>query len=405
MNLNNSNAVLSVKQLNFYVKSLIECDAKLMSICVCGEISNFKRHFSSGHCYFTLKDEAASVKCVMFKTAALRVPFDVCDGLKVICKGRVSLYEKDGNYQFYCDSIEPDGVGSKALALEQLKQKLALEGLFDAASKRKLPAFPKKVAVLTSGSGAALQDIINVIGRRYPICELIVASVSVQGEKAVAEIVNMLNRVYKIDGIDTIILGRGGGSAEDLDAFNSEKVARTVYESPFPIISAVGHETDFTVCDLVADMRAPTPSAAAELSVPDLSAVKAYSENLIKKVSSFIEKSLDVAFARLTAVNNLSVFRKPETIFEARVMYLDKLFENIKYSFENVVNAKDKLFVSLVSKVNALSPLNCLARGYSVVYKNEKTLTDVNEVNINDELNIRINNGKIVCNVTNKEQL
>lgn len=403
MSIGESSAILSVRQLNFYVKNLLECDPKLISLCVCGEISNFKRHFSSGHCYFTLKDEAAAVKCVMFKTSALRVPFDLKDGLKVICRGRISLYEKDGNYQFYCENIEPDGIGSKSLALEQLKQKLSAEGLFDISSKRKLTAFPKKIAVVTSGSGAALQDIINVISRRYPVCELLVASVSVQGEKAVSEIVNTLENLYLLDDIDTIILGRGGGSAEDLDAFNSEKVARTVFASPFPVISAVGHETDITICDLVADLRAPTPSAAAELAVPDLTAVKLYSENLSKKVSSYLEKSLEIAYARLNAVKNLSLFKNPEAFVLKNEMYVDKLEEKIRFSFENLLNLKDKQFTGLALKIDALSPLKCLSRGYSVVYKGDKTITNINDVDIGDELKIRTNDGTILCNVTNKE--
>lgn len=402
-NMESNQSLISVRQLNFYVKSLLEGDRRLVSLAVCGEISNFKRHFSSGHCYFTLKDEFASVKCVMFKMAALRVPFELNDGLKVVCKGRVSMYEKDGTYQFYCESIEPDGVGAKALALEQLKQKLLQEGLFDPASKRLPSQYPKKIAVVTSGSGAALHDIINVISRRYPICELVVASVSVQGENAVKEIVAMLERVYSRDDIDTIIIGRGGGSAEDLDAFNSELVARKVFESPMPVISAVGHETDITICDLVADMRAPTPSAAAELAVADLSAVKSSCDSLFKRISATMDNSLNLAVSRLEAVMNLSVFKNPQLIFDARLVALDRLQDRIAVSFGNTVKNDDKRFSSVIAKIEALSPLKCLARGYSVVYKKDKMINDIDDVNIGDQLKIRTNCGSLICNVIDKE--
>lgn len=399
----NNFGLLSVRQLNFYVKSLLEGDKRLVSLAVCGEISNFKRHFSSGHCYFTLKDEFAAVKCVMFKASAMRVPFALTDGLKVVCRGRVSMYEKDGTYQFYCESIEPDGVGAKALALEQLKQKLQSEGLFDIANKRKLTPFPKKIAVVTSGSGAALHDIINVISRRYPVCEIIVASVSVQGERAVSEILNMLDRIYERDDVDTVIIGRGGGSSEDLDAFNNELVARKVYESPFPVISAVGHETDVTVCDLVADMRAPTPSAAAELAVPDLISVKSHCEVLFKRISSLLDNSLSLASARLNVICGLSVFKNPELIFDSRLLLVDRLQEKMNIAFSNILKNNDKRFSNVVLKIDALSPLKCLARGYSVVYSKNKTVTDANQVNIGDELKIRTNNGTVICDVTGKE--
>ena len=268
--MNNQSKPLSVRQLNFYVKSLLENDPRLAFCRVSGEITYFKRHFTSGHLYFTLTDNDASIKCVMFKGYADRCKITLNDGVKVTLIGRVSIYEKDGGYQFYVEGCEEQGIGDKLLALKLLKEKLQKEGLFDVDSKRKLPEFPKRIAVITSGTGAALQDIINVIKRRYPVCEVVVCSASVQGDLAVKELINALERVYAIaENIDTIIIGRGGGAKEDLVAFNDEALARKIYESPIPVVSAVGHEIDFTICDLVADLRAPTPSAAAELCVPD----------------------------------------------------------------------------------------------------------------------------------------
>ena len=265
------NTAISVKQLNTYVKSLIESDTRLIGISVCGEVSNFKNHYSSGHWYFTLKDSDAQIRCVMFSSYAQKTPFEVKDGMRVIVRGRVSVYERDGQYQFYAESIRPDGEGDLAEAFNRLKEKLEKEGLFSADNKRPINRFPRKIAVLTSDTGAAVRDIINITSSRYPICDILLCPVQVQGSTAAESMINMLERVYCLDGIDTIIIGRGGGSLEDLWAFNDEALARKIYESPIPVISAVGHETDFTICDFVADVRASTPSHAAQLAVPDKS--------------------------------------------------------------------------------------------------------------------------------------
>ena len=265
---------ITVRQLNLFVRSLLDGEPRLSDVAVIGEISNFKNHYSSGHWYFTLKDNDATVRCVMFKGNAQKVKFAPSDGMQVILRARASVYEKDGQFQLYAEEMLPAGDGGIALAFEQIKQKLASEGLFDEQNKRKLPAFPNRIAVVTSDTGAAVRDIINVITRRYPLCDIMLCPVAVQGEQAVPDMLDALERIYSLSSVDLIIIGRGGGSVEDLWAFNSEALARKIYESPIPVISAVGHETDFTICDFVSDLRAPTPSAAAELAVPDFKDLK-----------------------------------------------------------------------------------------------------------------------------------
>ena len=259
--------ILTVSQINFYIQSIVDNDPRLKSVFVCGELSNFTRHYKSGHLYFSLKDDKSLIKAVMFSSAASRLRFAPSDGMKVIVRGRISVYEPSGQYQLYVEDMQPDGAGALALAYEQLKSKLEKEGLFDSRHKKPIPQFPKKVGVITSPTGAARRDIENIISRRYPCAEIILYPVTVQGDTAPAQLVNAVE--YMDGKSDVVIIGRGGGSAEDLWAFNDERLARTIYDCNTPVISAVGHETDFTICDFVSDLRAPTPSAAAELAVPD----------------------------------------------------------------------------------------------------------------------------------------
>lgn len=393
---------ITVRQLNLYVKSLFEGDKRLVSCIVVGEVSNFKRHFSSGHCYFTLKDEFAAVKCVMFKGSALGLKFDITDGMKLVLRGKVSLYEKDGSYQFYVDYAEPEGIGTKALALKQLKEKLAAEGLFNQETKRPLVKYPKKIAVVTSSFGAALQDIINIISRRYPLCELVVAGASVQGVNAVNEIVNALDKVYALEGIDTVIVGRGGGSNEDLDAFNSELLARKVYQSPFPVISAVGHETDITICDLVADMRAPTPSAAAELAVPDITQISRKIELLNNNITNLCQAKIDLCYSKLKALSPLFSLEKFTFFIENNALMIDLLGEKISHLYKNSVNHSINKFCELTARIDALNPLKILSRGYGVVLKNNKTVTSIINVNNGDVLNIKLSDGEIDCTVIDR---
>lgn len=395
---------LSVRQLNLYVKSLLDGDVRLMSCNVCGEITNFKRHISSGHLYFTLSDGAASVKCVMFKGNALRNSFDLKDGLSVTCVGRVSLFEKDGAYQLYVESVMPAGLGDKLLALQMLKEKLSKEGLFDLESKRSITSMPKRIAVVTSGTGAALQDIINVIGRRYPVCEIVVCSASVQGAFAVGELINTLDKIYdNAEKFDTIIIGRGGGSSEDLSAFNDEKLARKIYDSPIPVISAVGHETDITICDLVADLRAPTPSAAAELAVPDRYELINKIAIIRKNCSNLLKQKSDVNETKLKAIMSGQLFSDPMLLIDNRAELPDRLIEKISNSLSEKFEKDTLMFKAIVDKIDALSPMKIMSRGYSFASSNGKNITKVTDVDIGDNILLTVTDGKIKCNVIDKE--
>lgn len=394
---------VSVKQLNLFVKSLIDGDMRLNDIYVVGEISNFKNHYASGHWYFTLKDNDASIRCVMFRGFASQVKFQVNDGLKVIVRGRVSLYEKDGQYQFYAQELHSDGLGDIALAFEQIKERLAKDGLLDPENKRPIPKFPQSVAVITSQTGAAVQDILNILTRRWPLSKIVMCPVSVQGENAVPEMLNALDRVYALGSCDLIIIGRGGGSIEDLWAFNDETLARKIYEAPIPVISAVGHETDFTVCDLVADLRAPTPSAAAELAVPDIAEIKyrffANKQRLIKALNS----KLVLAKAKFTQAENSPYIKKGiETIIQKRSLMLDALSDRLNIAFTEILNDNKMRFKTDLAKLDALSPLKVLSRGYSVAQKDGKVLKHTNDVSVGDKFTLKLIDGSLNCVVENK---
>lgn len=391
--------IISVSQLNRYVKSLIEDDKKLSSVFIQGEISNFKLHSISGHAYFSLKDNSALVRCVCFRDSMSRVKFEPKDGMKILCQGKLSLYEKDGVYQLYVFSMIPDGVGENALALEQLKEKLLQEGLFSADRKRRIVEFPKKIAVITSSQGAALKDICNIIERRYPICEVLICSVQVQGVYAAASIVSMLNKIYKVDDIDTIIIARGGGASEDLSAFDDEALARCVVKSPVPVISAVGHETDFTICDYVADLRVPTPSAAAELAVPDIKNIYDNLYDYKNRIKKAVDKKIIDSYLRLDLITKSKVLTDIDSLvfpFESKLKELNnKLNDNASKKLSSNIEK----FVALTSKLDALSPLKTLSRGYSVVYKDEKIIKSSADVKKGDSLKIKAFDGTIDCKV------
>ncbi len=394
---------ISVAALNLYVKSLLEGDEKLSYIAVKGEISNFKTHFASGHWYFTLKDSASAVKCVMFRGANSKVHFEVKDGTEVLVFGRVSLYEKDGSFQLYADDMKLSGSGDISLRFNLLKEKLEKEGLFDQSEKRKLPRFPKKIAVVTSIGGAAVKDILNILNRRYPLCEVLLCPVSVQGENAAREITDMLNKVYEQDGIDVIIIGRGGGSAEDLDAFNNEALARKVYESPVPIISAVGHETDFTICDFTADLRAPTPSAAAELAVPDIFEIK----EKIKKTDIMLYKALrssyEISNSRfLLCDKSFKDFAKKA--FSDKMQKLDNDCESLLNKISDKLTKSQSDLSLSVAKLDSLSPLKTLSRGFSIALKGEKKVTSVNDITQNDEIKVLFSDGEANCTVNSLKE-
>jgi len=395
-----NNNALTVKQLNFYVKSLIESDPRLANVCVTGEISNLKSHYGSGHIYFTLKDSDAAIRCVMFRSYASRVKFNPEDGLQVVLKGRVSIYEKDGQYQFYAEEMTAAGIGDITLQFEQTKAKLQAEGLFDPDSKRELPRFPKRIAVITSATGAAVQDIMNILSRRWPIAEIVLCPVSVQGELAVPEMLDALERLYKQSGIDIGIIGRGGGSIEDLWAFNSEELARKIYESPFPMISAVGHETDFTICDFVADLRAPTPSAAAELAVPDLAEMQVLFTKYSEHLKSLLAGRYNLLSAKLEACASSFYFKNPtEAIINRNFEKVDKLYDKLNSEMEKKLNSARLQLASAAAGLDGLSPLKTISRGYAAVKKDGKVLSSAENLNENDLIEIAFADGGAECEV------
>ena len=400
-----NDSVLTVRQLNLYVRSLIEGDPRLINVTITGELSNFKNHYSSGHWYFTLKDNDASIRCVMFRGNAQRVRFEAGDGIQVIVKGRVSIYEKDGQYQFYAEEMYASGLGDIALMFEQTKAKLAAEGMLDPDSKRALPQFPKRIAVITSPTGAAVRDIFNILSRRWPLAEAKLYPVSVQGELAVSEMLDALNTVYEKAESDVIIIGRGGGSAEDLWAFNSEALARKLYESPVPVISAVGHETDFTICDFVADLRAPTPSAAAELAVPDINEIRLR----IAKYENILSKGLlskyELSCARFERFANSVFLKNPiENIINRRFEDSDRLNEKLFDALSLQLSNYSNRLSSACLKLDALSPLKVLSRGFASVTKNDKPVASVKEIKPGDDITVRFSDGFADCSVSQSIQ-
>ena len=391
---------LSVRQLNFYIKSLIDGDPRLNFVTVLGEISNLKNHYQSGHIYFTLKDKEASINCVVFRSNASRIKFIPENGQQVIVRGRVSVYERDGVYQIYADEMNDAGLGDIALKFEQTKKKLEAEGLFDMDSKRKIPQFPKKIAVVTSPTGAAIRDIVNIISRRWKLAEILICPVSVQGDSAVPEMLSALDKLYETDGIDVCIIGRGGGSAEDLWAFNDERLAYKIYESHFPVISAVGHETDFTISDFVADLRAPTPSAAAELAVPNGEEILSYLIKREGQLKNFLKAKYENSYLKFERLRDNRVFTNPvEAIISGRAQSVDLLSDRMTSSLrETIANLKLSLSKSAAG-LDALSPLKTLARGYTVASVEGKTVASIKQLKKDDILDIRFADGRAVAQI------
>lgn len=392
--------VLSVSQLNRYVKSLLEGDIHLSHIYLKGEISNFKNHYQSGHLYFSIKDGDAAVRCVMFRFDASRLKFRPEDGMSVICGGRVSLYERDGTYQFYADEMIPDGAGELSLAFEQIKQRLSEKGYFSSEHKKSIARFPRKIAVITSDTGAAVQDIINVSGRRYPLCELVLCPVRVQGDGAVGDLITALRRVQNFNDIDTVIIGRGGGSIEDLWAFNSELLAEEIYNCKIPVISAVGHETDFTICDFVADLRAPTPSAAAELAVPDINELRLSLDSLNVRLLRSEQTVLENAEMSLKRLEKAYILSNPKALFDKTENRFVTLRDRLINSMQRTAERGSADFVRLAAKLDSLSPLAVLSRGYSIAKKEGNILKSAEELSVGDALNIRFGKGNAECSVT-----
>ncbi len=391
--------VISVKQLNLYIKSLLEGDSNLSYISIVGELSNFKSHYASGHLYFTLKDEAATLKCVMFKGNASRLGFSPKEGMRVVCSGRISVFERDGVYQLYCENMTPEGEGDLLAAYEKLKSKLEAEGLFDKSRKKAIPPFPKKVGVITSQTGAAICDIFSVLERRYPLCDILFCPATVQGENAPDELCNALDILYRSD-VDVIIIGRGGGSVEDLWCFNDEKLARKISESTKPIISAVGHETDFTICDFVSDLRAPTPSAAAELAVPDRAELYAAVLGFNRLLDGRIYEIVSSREGALKSIVTSGVYTAPEQyICEKRALLLDSLADRLSAQTLSKYSEKEVGFTAVASKLDVLSPLKTMLRGYAVAQKNGETVTSVKNLSKGDKVTLLLSDGKAECTV------
>lgn len=393
--------VLTVTQINKYISFSIKGDKNLQGIMVKGEISNFVRHFRSGHMYFTLKDSESAVKAVMFSSAASRLKFLPEDGMAVVVSGSVSVYERDGVYQLYVNDIVPEGAGKAGAALEQLKKKLAKEGIFDSAHKRPLPEMPAKIGVVTSLSGAAVRDIINVLTRRYPIGEIYAVNALVQGNEAPDSICRGIIKAENA-GCDVIIVGRGGGSSEDLSAFNTEKVAYGIYNCKVPVISAVGHEVDFTIADLAADMRAPTPSAAAELSSPSVESLLERINSLEKRVEKSAISAVRTAGDKLNALNLALTAQSPENRLRLNEEKLITLEKRSKTAFEGFCTRLDSELAEKIARLDSLSPLKVLARGYSLVYSGDTLINSSENLECGDEVKILLGSGGFNAEVIEK---
>ena len=407
---------LTVSQINAYINKKLKQDVNLKNIYVRGEISNYKT-YPSGHSYFTLKDKKSQISAVMFKGSKRFLKFEPKNGMKVIIKGKVEVYEANGKYQLYAARITEDGIGELHIAFEQLKKKLEKEGLFDDAHKKEIPKYPKRIGVITAQTGAAIRDIITTIKKRYPICEILVFSTLVQGDMAAEQIVRQIRFSQKFD-IDTLIVGRGGGSIEDLWPFNEEIVAREIYACKTPVISAVGHEIDYTISDFVADKRAPTPTGAAVLAVPDLNEVKFKIGQIKDRINKNIQNKLMQNKTKLDNISQKQIFKNPESIYEIKEMNLDNLISKLDFASKSIITEnKNKLFklensVILknpeeitkqkrikfeknINKLEILNPLVTLKRGYTIAKIGEKVISSSKDVKRGDELDIEFDDGTI----------
>ncbi len=391
--------VLSVSQINFYIKSIIENDGSLQFVLVTGEISNLTVHQRSGHIYLSLKDSNSVISAVMFAGNARRLKFRLENGMKVICRGRISVYEPSGRYQLYIEDMQPDGVGALTLAFEQLKKSLAQKGLFDNAHKKPLPKFPKTIGVITSPTGAAVQDITNIIRRRFPSADIVLAPVLVQGESAPEQLVRAVNKFSASKIADVVIIGRGGGSAEDLWAFNDEQLAYAVYNCETPIISGVGHETDFTVCDFVADVRASTPSAAEELAVPDRQELMSYYFKQKQYISAMLDRKIKTAQLRLENQQRRMSASSPKLKAEQLEKQLSAKSEKLTRFMNIYISDKENKLIAAKGKLDGLNPLNVLNRGYAIAEKDEKIITSSKQLKNGDDFTVILSDGKINAKV------
>ncbi len=392
--------IISVAALNEYIKAKLEGDITLSDIYLRGEISNFKHHYQTGHFYFSIKDENSVIRAVMFKGYASKLKFEPENGMKIIAHGRIGAFVRDGQYQIYCDDIEPDGIGSLYIAYEQLKRKLEAEGLFSPERKKPLPKIPSRVGVITSPTGAAVRDIINVLGRRFPYAEMVLYGALVQGAEAAPSLISGIRYFKEKRNVDVIIIGRGGGSIEDLWAFNDETLAREIASSPVPVISAVGHETDFTICDFASDKRAPTPSAAAELAVPDTKDLMRRISNVTDRCEHLISGMIAERKKYLSSMSSRPVLKNPERYIDDRRMDLLNMSERMNNAVKTQKQRKDASFSLLAAKLDALSPLSVLTRGYSFVSDREgNVLKSAKNLQVGQSVGIRFCDGEAECTI------
>lgn len=415
---------LKISELNNYIKSVLDKDTFLNKVYLKGEISNFKNH-TRGHLYFTLKDDTSRISAVMFQSSAVKLTFNPEDGMNVLVSGRISAYPAQGSYQVYVDTMEPDGLGALYIEYEKLKKKLAAQGMFAPEHKVPIPRFPEKIGVITAPTGAAVRDIMSTIKRRYPMCEAILFPCLVQGKDAAPDIVRQIKRADAY-GVDTIIVGRGGGSIEDLWAFNEEVVAQAIYDCVTPIISAVGHEIDWTIADFVADLRAPTPTGAAEMAVPTVLDIKTLIDNYKIRLNKNIKNMVNTKFIKLRSLRQSFILKNPMSMYEVKEQKLDTLIDTLNKDIKNIINDKDnklnkiKLsvvlqnpenlikdkkikFDLLVNTLKLVNPLGILDKGYSLVEINDKIIKSSKDVNVNDILNIRLHEGSIKAEVKEVE--
>lgn len=427
--MNNSNYI-TVSEVNKYIKDIINNDLLLKKVYLRGEISNFKAH-SRGHYYFTLKDENSRIAAVMFAFNNKNLKFVPYDGMKVLVTGKIDVYEASGSYQIYVEDMSPDGIGALYVAFEELKKKLNSEGLFDRSKKKKIPRIPRRIGIVTSPTGAAIKDILTTVKRRYPVCETILFPALVQGEEAaktIADKIKLANEVKDIYNIDTLIVGRGGGSLEDLWPFNEEVVARAIYASSIPVISAVGHEIDITISDYVADLRAPTPTAAGELAVPDINTIITYLDTARTRSYNALNNIISINSKKLDALKNSYILTKPMSMYEIKEQKLDTLLDNLNKSINLVLeNSKTKLFTLsnsyilnnpnmlykyqsqklnyVISKLEVLNPLNTLSRGYAIMKKDNRVVSSLNDIEKDDIVTITLKDGNIESKVIGKGEL
>lgn len=394
-------SVITVSQLNSYVKAILETDSNLSAVFVVGEISNLKRYNSGGHLYFSLKDDKSVLKAVMFAGNAQKLQFEPMDGMRVVASGRVSCYEVSGQYQLYVDTIQPDGLGSVYLAFEQLKSKLMNEGLFNRDVKKPIPKYPSKIGVITSESGAVIHDIQTVAERRFPICKIVLYPVEVQGKNASLKIIEGIKYFNNTEKVDTIILGRGGGSAEDLWAFNDENLARAIFASKVPTISAVGHETDFTICDFVADMRAATPSVAAESALPDKKSILSVLDDYSLRMKNIISYKIKYAFDDVCGLEVNLKKRTPANRINDYDKILNNLVERLSKSFKNLIEKFQKEHELLLTRLNSSDVREILKKGFSLIFSGDKKIKKIENLKENSKVTIAMADGIVECEIKN----